>query len=77
MAHITDTDKWPSFAEELGRKAITTLEKWLLRYDAGKITRRELYVLVDGLHDTCSGLVPRSDLEVLEKIHKGIRSGSI
>jgi hypothetical protein len=77
VAHITETDKWPSFGEELGRKALTTLEKWMQRYDDGKINKRELYVLVDGLYDTVSGLAPRDDCAVIEAVHLEIRSGKL
>jgi len=73
MAHITDTDNWPSFGEELGRKALTTLETWMQRHEAGQIRTRELYILVDGLYDTISGLAPKSVSDLIADVHKEIR----
>lgn len=72
MGHITDTDNWPSFGEELGRKALSALEKWMKQHNAGKITDRELYILCDGLYDTVSGLAPNDDSAVIAEVHKEI-----
>lgn len=76
MGHVTDTDNWPSFGEELGRKALETVEKWMQRHDAGQIRARELYILVDGLYDTISGLAPKEVCNVIADLHQEIRKSA-
>lgn len=67
------TDEWPSFADELTRKSAQTLDRWLERFDRNKITKRELFVLVDALWDCTSGLAHEDFLRTLEAIHKELR----
>lgn len=73
MTYETDTDKWPTFAEELGRKGLSTLKKWSDRYEAGKITARELYIVTDALFDTMSGIAPWSDTDIVAAVHQDLR----
>ncbi|SCW95950.1 hypothetical protein [Ancylobacter rudongensis] len=71
---MRSADDWPSHAEELGRKSLEVLEKWMKAYNAGKITRRELYILVSGLYDAISGLAPNADLDVIGAVHQELRT---
>lgn len=70
-------DNWPTYADELTRKASGTLERWLQRYEAKKITRREMFVLTDALWDTISGLAHEDFLRVLEQLHQELRKGEM
>lgn len=64
---------WPEHHEELGRKTMTVLHQWTERYEAGKITLREYYILVSGLYDATSGLMDREFSELLANIHRDLR----
>lgn len=66
-------DDWPTFAEELGRKSLTVVEKWMKAHEAGKITRKELFILVSGVYDTISGLAPKADANVIANVFEEIR----
>lgn len=72
---MQSTDEWPSFAEELGRKSLEVLEKWTKKFEAGEISRREVFILVDGLYDTTSGLIPRDVSDLIANVHKEIKTG--
>jgi hypothetical protein len=67
-------DDWPSFSEELGRKGLKALDKWVQKRDAGEITLRELYLITDVLWDVMSGLASREDLAVVERSNEEIRN---
>lgn len=70
---MSDADTWPSFADELGRKSLDVVSKWVNAYERGRISRRELFILVDGVYDAISGLAKREDLDVIEQLHEEIR----
>jgi hypothetical protein len=77
MSDVTkalENDDWPALTEELTRKGAQALEKWLAKHDEGKITDRELYIVVDALWDTMSGLCERAFLRTLEAIHQELRT---
>ncbi|MBA8881632.1 hypothetical protein [Phyllobacterium myrsinacearum] len=74
--HTNDATEWPSFAQELGRKSLETVETWVKRYNARKITARELFILVSAIYDSVSGLVPRDDLDVIGAVHEELRQAS-
>lgn len=64
---------WPDHHEELGRKTMTVLEQWTERYNAGKITTREFYILVSALYDATSGLMDKEFSALLANIHRDLR----
>lgn len=66
-------DDWPSYADELTRKASEVLDRWITRHEAGKITKRELFILTDGLWDTISGLAHEDFVRTLEALHQELR----
>jgi hypothetical protein len=70
------SDDWPSHTAELNRKTTDTLNAWVRRFDAGKITRRELFVLVSGLYDATSGLVAKEISDMMADIHAELRKPS-
>lgn len=67
-------DDWPQHVEELGRKTTEVLDRWSRLYNAGKITKREFYILVSGLYDATSGLIPKDLMDLMADIHKDLRS---
>lgn len=71
------TDKseksWPSFNEELTRKTTEVLARWTDKYESGKITKREYYVLVNALWDVTSGLCDNQLSHLLAAIEKDLR----
>lgn len=73
MTYQDDTEKWPSFAEELGRKGLTALQKYVELYEKGKLTIRELYIVTDVLFDTMSGLADWSACDLIAQINEDIR----
>lgn len=66
-------EDWPSLSDELSRKVTETVAKWIERVDEGGAKKRDLFVLVDGLWDACSGLVHKDVLRMLEAIHEELR----
>lgn len=68
-------DDWPSYAEELGRKTTEVIDKWVKARSAGRISNRELFILVSGLNDATSGLVPRDVSDLLAALHEECRHG--
>lgn len=69
---MIDTDNWPSMAEELHRKIADTLDKRVKQYEAGKITLREFFLIVNDLYDATSGLATKEISDLLADIHKGL-----
>lgn len=77
MTDLTDAltnDDWPALSDELTRKGAQALEKWLAKHTEGKISDRELYIVVDALWDTMAGLCERTFLRTLEAIHQELRT---
>lgn len=66
-------DDWPGFAAELGRKTTEQLTKWNGAYDAGKISKREFYIMVSALYDATMGLIPKDVSDLMADIHKDLR----
>lgn len=73
---MIDTDNWPSFAEELGRKTTEILEKRIAQYESGKITKREFFLIVNDLYDATSGLNDRDIILILADLHKELLNPS-
>lgn len=69
-------DDWPTLSSELSRKALEVLDKWMKKYDAGKISRREFYILISGLYDTVSGIAHEDVRNILTEIEKDLRTKS-
>lgn len=70
---MIDTDNWPSFAEEIGRKVTEVLDKRLRQYEEGKLSFREIYLIVGDLYDATSGLAPPDITNMLSDLHTGLR----
>jgi hypothetical protein len=69
-----DVDNWPGFAEELGRKITNdVVARWMPQYEAGKITLREFYLMINAVYDSTSGLAPRETSDLLANIEKELR----
>ncbi len=66
-------DEWLEHNQELGRKTTEQLEKWSKAYDAGKITKREYFIVVSALYDATSGLIPKDLMDLMADIHKELR----
>ena len=70
---MIDTDNWPSFADELGRKTSAALERWTRNYELEKVTLKEFFIAVTALYDATSGLVPKEVSDLLADIEKDLR----
>lgn len=70
---MIDTENWPSFADEIGRKITEILDKRLRQYEEGKLSFREFYLIVNDLYDATSGLAPKEISDMLADIHAGLR----
>lgn len=71
---MIDTDNWPSFSEELGRKTTEQLEKFTRGYEAGKIDRVQFYLIVSALYDATSGIIDKSISDLLADVHRDLRT---
>lgn len=69
-----DADKWPSFSDELTRKGMTVLDKWMKRVDAGTAKARDLFIVADVLWEAMSGLAHEAELRILEEVLREIRA---
>ena len=67
------TDDWPSFAEELDRKTLAVLRKYIAAHEAGKIDTRTMLLVVNALYDSASGLIPKATSDLIADIHKDLR----
>lgn len=74
MNQVAIEDDWPGFKEELGRKTVEVLDRWTQAYQIGKISKREYYILVHGLYNTTSGMVPEDIMSLLSNITADLRS---
>jgi hypothetical protein len=68
-----DSDQWPSFGQELGRKGLQTLQEWVQRVEIGTATKRDLYIVCKVLFDTMSGLAPWEDTDIVGAVHEELR----
>jgi hypothetical protein len=71
---MIDADNWPSLGAELGRKTAGVIERWMAQYEAGRLTFREFYLIVNALYDTTSGLAPQDISDMLATIEKELRN---
>lgn len=71
---MSDEKEWPGFAAELGRKSADVIERWMKAYDAGRLTLKEFYLIVNAVYDTTSGLAPRDISDMLASIEKELRN---
>jgi hypothetical protein len=63
------TDNWPTFGEELARKALDVVH--VATHDhliEGTISERELRLIVDAVFNTISGLAPWDVSDLIYKI---------
>lgn len=70
---IDDAAEWLSFAEELGRKGLESLQKWTDRFETGQVTKRELYIVTHVLCDVMMGLAKREDMDIVVAVNEAIR----
>jgi Mg2+/Co2+ transporter CorC len=68
-------DDWPTFGQELSRKAIEALEKIVEKYENGQAKKAEALAVVDALYGTISGLVTWDVVDLIVGIGKQIESG--
>jgi hypothetical protein len=69
------TDDWPTFGEELSRKAITALETIVEKYENDKATKEQVLAVVDCLYETISGLVTWDVTNTIIDIGKRVEAG--
>lgn len=67
-------DDWPSHSEELARKSLETVARWTRLHAQGRIRDRDLYLIVDAVCDTISGLIPDDDLQSIYAIRQELLS---
>lgn len=70
---MMQSDDWPTHSEELGRKTLAVVAKWSAVYEKSGITKREFYILISGLYDATSGIIPKADGDVIAAIHEELR----
>ena len=73
MTEQAQKDEWPSFAEELGRKGLEALGKWVAAHEAGKISKRELYLVCEALYATMSGLASWKDTDLVIAVQEELK----
>ena len=67
---------WPELGEELARKSLEHLESRFKAYSAGKISRREMFLIADALHDAMQGLAPNEATDAVYAVRQQIKKGS-
>ena len=73
---MTDKSDWPEMADEIARKGLEELQRWMERQQAGKATKRDLFVATEVLYAVMSGLAPWSATDLVTKVNLDIRNGS-
>ncbi|SER27930.1 hypothetical protein SAMN05216548_11477 [Faunimonas pinastri] len=61
---------WEDIQGELSRKVVEALAERVHQHEQGKITDRELYLVVNSLFDTVSGLVPWDLTDTIYNVRK-------
>ena len=64
---------WPEHHQELGRKTMETLDRWVELFNRGVITKRELYILVGALYHATAGLMEKDFSDILANLHAELR----
>jgi hypothetical protein len=73
MFEAPEKTDWIEFNEALSRKTMEQFTTAAKRNAAGKITDRELYLIIAALWDTVAGLVDAEVLRILEAAHADLR----
>lgn len=68
-----DAAQWPTFADNLSRKGMTALAKYVEGNEKGIYTDRDLFIVTDVLFDLMSGLANWSDVDVVNQVHTELR----
>ena len=64
---------WPEMGAELARKGLEHLEKRLAAFNRGAITKREMYLIADALHDAMQGLAPGDATDAVYAVRQHIK----
>ncbi len=72
MSDIQDSD-WATHTEELTRKTAGVLGRWSKLYDAGKLSKREYFIILTVIYDTTSGLIARDLMRLIERLDAELR----
>jgi hypothetical protein len=71
---MTDTDDWPSLAQELGRKTTEQIERFSRAYDAARIDKKTFFLVLTALNDATSGIIPKDVSDLIAEIDKDLRT---
>jgi hypothetical protein len=68
---------WPELGEELARKSLTHAEMRLKHFQAGKITRRELFLITEALHEIMQGLAPWDAVDEVYALRQAVKKETL
>jgi len=70
----TSEKEWLSFNEELSRKTAATVKRWVAAHNSGVISKRELFICLNGIYDSVSGLIEKDLMDLIADILKDLKS---
>ena len=65
--------EWATMQDEITRKALQVVQEAMTKQEAGTITERELWCIVDALFDTTHGLIPKDTSDVLYRARQELK----
>lgn len=74
---MTAPASWPELGEELARKGMTVLQDRFFAYTEGKLSRREIYLVLDTIHSMMHGLAPDEASEEIYDMRQKIKKGEV
>ena len=67
------TDDWPTLQQELSRKTVAELQRWVELHHQGKISDRELFIITKAMWNCVSGLVEVDVQKLIADLNEHIR----
>lgn len=74
---MSDERSWPELGEELARKSLEHVESRFKAFQAGRLSRREMFLIADALHDAMHGLAPADATDAVYAVRQSIKNKEI
>lgn len=71
---MTEQTDWLDYTAILGGKVVAEIEKWTKAYEAKRISKRELFIVVSALYEATSGIAPEDVRTLMASIHEELRA---
>jgi hypothetical protein len=65
---------WPEFGEELGRKSLEHVRRYLKKWELGKISTGKVIIVMDTILETSQGLMNEETWDTLNEIYEELKA---